>query len=121
MSPGPLRPAITGCAAATDDNSIVGFGDAWEVARITIEPPFTQTCTVNGTPGDDVLSGAPGATVVAALSAAAGRDVLSGGEGGTTCWWAATERTASTVATATTRCSAATVTTILIAGAGADR
>ena len=59
-------------------SSPVGFGDAWETARITIEAPFTLTCTVTGTAGDDVLSGTPGDDVICG---GGGDDVLRGGDG----------------------------------------
>ena len=60
-------------------DSPVGFGDAWETARITIEAPFpVATCTVTGTAGDDVLTGTPGTTCICG---GGGDDVLRGGDG----------------------------------------
>ena len=64
---------------ASGGDSPVGFTDAWETARITIEAPFSlATCTVTGTAGDDVLAGTPGADVICG---GGGDDVLRGGDG----------------------------------------
>lgn len=69
------------------DDPDVWSDDLYETARITVEPPFAQACTITGTEGDDELTGTPGDDVVCALGGddvvhgLGGDDVLHGGVG----------------------------------------
>ena len=85
---------VTGAAApghyyvgawADPDGYDIGTSGDWDTARITVEAP--ATCTITGTPGDDVLTGTEGDDVICGLggndrlSGAGGNDTLLGGYG----------------------------------------